>query len=202
MKKVILIAGLTAALATPAFAGVNLVQDGNFASPNVGSGWTITSATPWTNLTDSGIEVGYSPIYGLPAVGSGQNLEVNGNTWGDVVQTITGLVVGDYYKLSYLYGGRTSGGPDSLDVYFGGQLLTTNSGSVGSWTANSFSVKATATSEVLEFKSIPSSGSPSYGNEITSVSVSVPELSTWAMMLAGFAGLCFVGYRRQERVQA
>ncbi len=30
----------------------------------------------------------------------------------------------------------------------------------------------------------------------------VPELSTWAMMLAGFAGLGFVGYRRSRAVAA
>jgi probable HAF family extracellular repeat protein len=28
----------------------------------------------------------------------------------------------------------------------------------------------------------------------------VPEPSTWAMMLLGFAGLCYAGYRRSERV--
>ncbi len=32
--------------------------------------------------------------------------------------------------------------------------------------------------------------------------VAAPELSTWAMMLAGFAGLGFVGYRRQKSVRA
>jgi hypothetical protein len=202
MKKIILIAGLTAALSAPAFAGVNLVQDGNFANPNVGGGWTITAGTPWTNLNDSGIEVGYSPIYGLPKIGSGQNLELNGNTWGDVVQTVSGLVVGDYYKLSYLYGGRTSGDPASAVSSFGGKTLTTDSGSIGAWTLDTFSVKATATSEVLEFKAIVSGNSPSYGNEYTNVSVSAPEVSTWVMMLAGFAGLGFVGWRRQKAVQA
>jgi hypothetical protein len=30
----------------------------------------------------------------------------------------------------------------------------------------------------------------------------VPEVSTWAMMLAGFAGLGFVGYRRNKSVSA
>jgi hypothetical protein len=30
----------------------------------------------------------------------------------------------------------------------------------------------------------------------------VPEVSTWAMMLAGFAGLGFVGYRRKNDVAA
>ena len=63
------------------------------------------------------VEVGYSPIYGLSCVNAAcQNLEVNGNTFGDDYQTVTGLTVGDTYTLSYLYGGRTSGGPDTLDV--------------------------------------------------------------------------------------
>jgi hypothetical protein len=30
----------------------------------------------------------------------------------------------------------------------------------------------------------------------------VPELSTWAMMLTGFAGLGFVGYRSSSRKSA
>jgi hypothetical protein len=30
-------------------------------------------------------------------------------------------------------------------------------------------------------------------------SLTVPEPSTWAMMLLGFAGLGFAGYRRAER---
>lgn len=201
MKKLVLIAGLTAALSAPAFAGVNLVQDGEFSTSNVGTSWTTTITTPWTNLTDvNGIEIGYSPIYGLPtANATGTNLEVNAYTWGGVEQTVSGLVVGQVYDLSYLYGGRTSGGPDSLNVSFGGTLLTTDFGSAGVWTPNSFLVTATATSEVLEFASIPSDGSPSYGNEITNVSVTaVPETSTWVMMLAGFAGLGFAGYRRKK----
>jgi hypothetical protein len=42
-------------------------------------------------------------------------------------------------------------------------------------------------------------GYPQNGNPLTSFSVStVPEVSTWVMMLAGFAGLGFVGYRRQK----
>jgi hypothetical protein len=37
------------------------------------------------------------------------------------------------------------------------------------------------------------------GNGAPSVlQVSVPEPSTWAMMLAGFAGLGFLGYRRNK----
>jgi PEP-CTERM motif-containing protein len=31
---------------------------------------------------------------------------------------------------------------------------------------------------------------------LTGVSAPIPEASTWAMMLMGFAGLCFASYRR------
>ena len=37
---------------------------------------------------------------------------------------------------------------------------------------------------------------------LAAVTTSVPEPSTWVMMLAGFAGLGFVGYRRQKAIQS
>jgi hypothetical protein len=45
-----------------------------------------------------------------------------------------------------------------------------------------------------EFKQVLFSG--------TGIIPSIPELSTWAMMLAGFAGLGFVGYRAARRETA
>jgi hypothetical protein len=43
---------------------------------------------------------------------------------------------------------------------------------------------------------------PDVGNILFSVQVStsVPEVSTWGMMLLGFAGLGFAGYRRTKNV--
>ena len=38
--------------------------------------------------------------------------------------------------------------------------------------------------------------------ETPGFSPSVPEPSTWAMMLIGFATLAFVGYRRQKKITA
>ncbi len=189
--------------ASSAFAGPNLIVNGDFSTPNVGLGWNEwspgTTQTGWTSVNDA-IEIGNSPNnYGLPCASPGcQNLEVNANTWGDDYQIVTGLTVGDWYRLSYLYGGRITGGPDALDVNFGGVHLTTDSGSVGSWTLNSFLVEATAPSEKLEFISQVTSGNPGYGNEITAVSLSTPEASTWAMMALGFATLGFTGFRSRR----
>jgi hypothetical protein len=204
MKKLILIAGLTAALSAPAFATTNLIVNGDFTQPTLVVPWGQCDSciTGWTNANDM-VEIGYSWVYGLTKIGSGVNLEANANTWGNVSQTVTGLTKGAAYNLTFEYGGRAIGGVQSLDVSFGGKTLTTDTGSIDQWTLNSFTIVANSTSEVLQFKSNVTSGAPSYGNEISMVSLTaVPEVSTWAMMLAGFASLGFVGYRRRKTIQA
>jgi hypothetical protein len=42
-------------------------------------------------------------------------------------------------------------------------------------------------------------GSNSFGNNLEGAISGVPELSTWAMMLIGFAGIGFVAYRRAKK---
>jgi hypothetical protein len=119
-----------------------------------------------------------------------------------VSQTVTGLTVGKTYDLSWLYGGRPGGGPQALNVSFGGTLLTQDSGSTGVWTPNHFQVVADAASETLTFTSLNEGGNQSYGNEITAVSLSVPEPATWAMMLIGVAGAGYTARRRRSAVAA
>ena len=135
-------------------------------------GWT-------TNDPGGDIEIGNGSVYGLPCDNAGcRNQEINANAFNTVSYTVTGLTVGKAYDLSWDYGGRTSGGPDFLNVSFGGNLLVQNFGSVGPWTDNAFSVVATASSETLTFASVDTSGSggiPSYGNEITNVSLTGPR---------------------------
>jgi hypothetical protein len=189
-------------------ASTNLISDGDFSNPDQGGGWNIYSPgiNGWTNVNGDGIEIGNSGVYGLACENAGcQNLEVNANTFDSDEQVVTGLTVGAYYNLSYLYGARNSGGPDIMNAYFGdappslASFLTTNTnplvGNSGpnSWTANSFVVKADATTETLYFQSVDTNGLPSYGNEITNVSLTaVPEPATWAMFLAGFGGIGFM----------
>jgi hypothetical protein len=192
--------------ATSAFAGANLIQDGDFSSPNLGGGWSDiasgydgwTTNDPWNVL-----EIGSSGVYGLPAANpGGQSLEVNANTFDTVSYTVSGLNVGATYDLSWDYGGRPGGGAQILDVSFGGVLLAQDTGSYGSWTHNAFQIVATSSSETLTFASEVTNGAPSYGNEITNVSLSAPEPSTWAMMGLGFAGLGFAGLRTRRSAVA
>jgi hypothetical protein len=127
MKKLILIAGLTAALSAPAFATTNLIVNGDFTQPTLVVPWGQCDSciTGWTNANDM-VEIGYSWVYGLTKIGSGVNLEANANTWGNVSQTVTGLTKGAAYNLTFEYGGRAIGGVQSLDVSFGGKTLTTD----------------------------------------------------------------------------
>jgi hypothetical protein len=207
VKKQFLI-GMVAAVAAlsggGAFAATNLVTDGNFSSPNLNGGWALyNSLDGWTSGNGDKIEVGGSGNYGLGCISANcQNLEVNANTYGNVYQTISGLTAGATYAISYLYGGRTSGGPSLLDVSFGGALLTTNSGSIGSWTSNVFNIVATSNQEILRFSS-HASGNPSYGNEITNVSVTAvpgPVAGAGFPALLGLIG--FGIYRRRRAIAA
>src|ERR1700753_1704403 len=157
-------------------ASVNLITNGDFSNPNQGGGWNIYTpgVAGWTNVSGDGVEIGNSGIYGLSCQNAGcQNLEVNANTFGAVQQVVSGLTVGAYYDLSFLYGARNSGGPDTLNVYFGvappsaSSFLTvdfdptTGNSGLNSWTANNFRLQATATSETLYFQSGITSGIPS-----------------------------------------
>jgi hypothetical protein len=119
--------------ASSAFAGVNLITNGDFSSPNEFGSWSNQGSSweEWTTSAANGIEIGASSVYGLPSISpGGQNLELDGNTWGTDSYTVTGLTVGETYNLSWDYGVRDAGGPSSATASFGGVVLTTDGGSV------------------------------------------------------------------------
>jgi hypothetical protein len=192
--------------ASSAFAGANLIQNGDFSVPTFGGGWGFVSNgfMGWTTNDPNGVmEIGNSGIYGLPCDNGGcQSQEIDANAFDTVSYTVTGLTVGETYDLSWDYGGRTSGGPDALNVSFGGKPLVQDSGSVGVWSHNAFAVVAAASSETLTFAAVVTSGNPAEGNEITNVSLAAPEPATWAMMALGFAALGFAGVRRARSAVA
>jgi hypothetical protein len=192
--------------ASSAFAGTNLISNGDFASPSQGGNWNIyfPSVDGWTSLAGRGIEIGTSTIYGLPCVSTGcQHMELNAYTWGVDSYTVTGLTVGQTYVLSYNYGVRNGGGPSSATTTFGGVVLTTDGVTGGNywttgWYADSFTIVATSTTENLVLAAAPT-GVDSYGDEYTNFSLTaVPEPATWAMMGFGFASLAFAGFRSRR----
>jgi hypothetical protein len=180
---------LALSFAAPAFAGPQLIQNGTFADGS-NADWT---ATQNANGDPDTVEVNPSSVYGLPEYnGNFYNMEVNANAIDTVEQVVTGLIVGQYYDLSWGYGNRGGGGAQAVDVSFGGQFLVEDSydGSTNpdTWTANNFMIEATATTETLEFASLDEGGAPSYGNEISDVSL-IPEPASMALLGLGLVSL-------------
>jgi hypothetical protein len=187
----------------------NLIVNGSFETPNEGTGYDIIAnggVPGWndTCCTGDGIEIDYSPVIGGPAYDGSQSMEVDANTFDTVSQTVNGLTVGQQYTLFWAYGDRPGSGPQELEVYFGGSLVTTdydlaatNSSLV--WFPQSFTVTATSTSEVLSFAAVNVGGLESYGNEIDGVSLNaVPEPGTLLLVVPGLFGLLAYGWRRRS----
>ena len=118
----------------------------------------------------------------------------------------------------WAYSGRTGNGnanqtnaayanyinaPQEMQVYFGGQLVATNTwggtpsggGDAPSWIFNTFIIEATSSTEVLSFESIYLGGNVTYGDEVTDVSL-IPEPPGALVLLTGVSLLA--GARRRR----
>jgi hypothetical protein len=131
-----------------------------------------------------------------------------------ISQTITGLTPGKQYYLSFNYAFSQQYGFDgdtlqNLTVSFGSTLNATSptfslsSHGFSGWLSAGGYVTADSTSDVLSFLAYGNLPVPPFAL-VSDVSLTgaIPEISTWAMMLAGFAGLGFVGYRRRAKNSA
>jgi hypothetical protein len=210
---VVLVFGLVGA--TRSNASSNLIVNGSFENPNVGTGWSAFSSIPGWNTNGNGIEIDYSPVVGGPAYDGNQSLEVNYDYPENVYQTVTGLTPGQTYLLSWAYGDRPGSGNEQLDVTFGGNVVATDydnldgSNSTLLWFPNSVVVTATGTSEVLSFNGmypneVYDNGGLSYGNEVDAVSLTsaVPEPASLPLFLTGFGLLGVVAWRRRDLLAA
>jgi hypothetical protein len=82
-------------------------------------------------------------------------------------------------------------------------LLTTHTFTTGPDVfAGLASVDVTSPFSVTELYQISSGGLSGSANDTIDLSAVVPEMSTWAMMLLGFAGLGYAGYRTSRRAAA
>ncbi len=198
-------------------ASANLIVNGSFedgVDPG-GSFKTIfgvdtTSITGWT-VGDNSIDY----ISGYWKAGQGaRSLDLSGNDLGSVSQSFK-TTIGKLYTVSFLLAGNPDGGPfpKTVDVSVGTAFNKTfdfpfPGGTLGTlanmnWTPISFTFTANSNSELLKFASVTCATGPNacaFGPALDAVSVSaVPELSTWIMMLLGFAGIGMTAYRRARK---
>jgi hypothetical protein len=227
MKTALIIAASAALFAGSASA--NLLVNGSFEDAkdfvdnyggdtmNLGVGstkmrdWTVIGTTSGAGLA----WIGPTNPYGLTAEKGSYFLDLTeenrSGPYGGVEQTFA-TVAGDRYKVTFWLGSSAQWGvQDGLTASAAGASKTfasTNNGSQNNlWQHEVFDFTATGASTTLSL--LGASGVNYTGLDNVSVTLvtaaaadaapSVPELSTWAMLLSGFAGLWFAGSRAPRK---
>jgi PEP-CTERM motif len=184
---------------------------------DLGSSGTYGSLTLWDAANYSaGPSSSTSHPVGNPwnglAAGAGNFVALDGDyNTGPMIQTITGLTVGDTYHLSFNYAFGQQTGFDGDTVQYitemlGGQQFVSSSFTVPShgftgWQTYSANIVATAASETLSFLATGNLPVPPFAM-ISNVSLTggVPEPATWAMMLVGIGLIGGTTRRRRAAV--
>jgi hypothetical protein len=221
-----------------AYAGpLNLVQNGDFESTTMSSptqmnqsnvsDWS-TSGYNFIYFAGTGQTGSYTPEYNSlvqlwgPSLGANNGFTATSPTGGNfigadgayqvgaITQTLTGLVAGAEYAVSFYYAGAQQYGytgqtSEAWSVSLGSQsfetpVLQNASHGFTGWMPETFIFTATGTSEVLSFLAIGTpNGEPPFSllDGVTAFEVSEP--GTWGMLGAGAGLLGFIGWKRARR---
>jgi len=175
-------------------AGSNLITGWNVVQGNVDLTGTCCYG-PLTNTLDHG------SLQAVDLIGDDRG---SGGVFGGLSQSFA-TVTGQKYQLTFDYshnfGGSASNYAAQVTV---GDLSTTVSQTSDQRVWVAFSQTFTANSDSTTLTFIDTQGAFNAGIYLDDVSVTpltagVPEPSTWAMLLIGFAGLGFMGYRRKSK---
>jgi hypothetical protein len=185
------------------FTGPNVPTTGNYIyNPNIYSG-SLTAGVNAIFSGNSGLQTnsgawGFAPSPdgltaafiqsnpGQPSAGAYASgyMDPGLNIPGYFSISFSSLTAGDRYALTFDASGRP--GYDGLPFT-----------PIDSWRAESFSFQATGASQTFTFAVSNVGSDHSVGIDNIALTT-VPEPATWAMMLVGFAGLGFAGYRRNK----
>ena len=183
------------AVAAPATASTVLFD--GFESPAISPGSYNYGGTDGagavfdslTGVQSNGSAFGYSAAPQGTQTGHLQNL-------GSFSYTLSGLDAASFYTLSFFSAARPNYAIGSYTVSFNGTQLGAFTPTSTTWTGQSLSFLAGATSGSLVFTGTTTAGDANVGFD--SIAVSVPEPATWAMMLMGFGMIGFAARRRQS----
>jgi hypothetical protein len=172
-------------VACNANAGPNLVTNGSFETGDF-TGWTANAVSYPMYTVTSPVEDG---VYAA---------QIAGFSFGpDTLSQTIATTAGQTYTLSFWRYQQVTGPNTFLDVTWNGATAFSETIlTVGDIAYQNFTATVVGTgSDTLTFSSANDPG----WTYVDNVVVSAPELSTWAMMLLGFGGLGFAGYRRAPK---
>lgn len=187
-----------------------------------GSSFTTlyTGSTDITGWVVGGASVDYISGYWTPSQGR-RSVDVNGYDTGSISQTLTGLTVGNTYKITFDLAGNPDSGPTIKTLQVTASVDSNNytfdiSGkdrvNMG-WTPELFSFVANASTALLSFSSTVTSGGgfgypAAFGPALDNVAIldnsnaaaATPLPASWSMMLIGFAAFGGLGVYRRRRL--
>ena len=189
------VAAATILLISSANSKAEQVQNGDFETGNL-SGWSAGASIG----VDSRSDFVHSGVYGLAfgAVGFNSPLAQNLAT-----------EIGATYSVSFWLNIFSSSPnfPNAVTLSWGNSIIFDQTDlSADGWTQYSFVETAVSTTTLLEFGLRQDPGASGL-DDISVVQITpgtdpipaVPEPSTWAMMILGFAGIGFMAFRRKSK---
>jgi len=190
----------------PAFIGSPVLVFGSTTDSPSSDRWANTNYYLINSVVNGWTFSGTTPLLAAQTTPAG-DLTGDGalllNEPSGVATNIVGLVVGQQYDISLLLSGDNRPGQSYVfNISIGTNFWSTPGvdGTPGSnpGTLEHYLFTATAASETLMlYQSSQTQASPMVDN----ISIAaVPEPSTWAMMILGFAGVGFMAYRRQNKM--
>jgi choice-of-anchor C domain-containing protein len=187
------------------------ILNGSFetnASSIPAGGFTTVFAGDSTTIADWTVDTGSVDWVGTywQAANGIASIDLSGNGPGSISQTITGLTTGHEYQISFWLAGNPDGGPanktGTINVTAGpsgygfAYPVISQTRANMDYVPETLDFTATGASTVLTFASTTATA---YGPVIDNVSIaSIPEASTWVMMVLGFAGLGYAGFRSRK----
>lgn len=204
MKITGLIAGAAMLLGAQAAQAATIVN-GSFESPVVGGSSTTYEAgsNALTGWTIGGAGINHIGSQWVAQSGS-QSIDLNDDNIGSISQDVTGLTIGQEYRVSFYGAANPNEGPSSkllqvsaagVNNFYSFAIGTHTNSSMG-WAFQTFLFVATATTETLTFAGL--TGGPA-GVALDNISIAAtPIPGTLLLFGSALGGMGFLGYRRKK----